>query len=118
IRNRGTLGGNIAHGSPAGDTLPALYVADAIVQVVSVSERRDIPIAEFFKGPRKTVLEPDELIVGVRVKKRPGVRAAFLRLGQRQAQAISKVSVAVALTFREGRPDWARVALGSVGPTV
>ena len=118
IRNRGTLGGNLAHGSPAGDTIPALYVADAVVQVVSVSDRRDVPITEFFTGPRKTVLAPDELILGVRVKKRPGVRAAFLRLGQRQAQAISKVSVAVALTFKEGRPDWVRVALGAVAPTV
>jgi CO/xanthine dehydrogenase FAD-binding subunit len=46
------------------------------------------------------------------------VRGAFLRLGQRQAQAISKVSVAVALTFKDGRPDWVRVALGAVAPTV
>ena len=64
------------------------------------------------------VLAPDELILGVKVKKRPGVRGAFLRLGQRQAQAISKVSVAVALTFKDGRPDWVRVALGAVAPTV
>ena len=118
IRNRGTLGGNLAHGSPAGDTIPALYVADAVVQVVSVSDRREVPVAEFFTGPRKTVLTPDELILGVKVKKRPGVRGAFLRLGQRQAQAISKVSVAVALTFKDGRPDWVRVALGAVAPTV
>jgi CO/xanthine dehydrogenase FAD-binding subunit len=58
------------------------------------------------------------LILGVRVPKRDGVRATFLRLGQRQAQAISKVSVAVAMTFKDGRPDWVRVALGSVAPTV
>ena len=64
------------------------------------------------------MLAPDELILGVRVPKRPGVRGAFLRLGQRQAQAISKVSVAVAMTFRDGRPDWVRVALGAVAPTV
>jgi carbon-monoxide dehydrogenase medium subunit len=54
----------------------------------------------------------------VRIPKREGVRGAFLRLGQRQAQAISKVSVAVAMTFRDGRPDWVRVALGAVAPTV
>jgi CO/xanthine dehydrogenase FAD-binding subunit len=118
IRNRGTLGGNLANGSPAGDTIPALYVADAVVQVVSVSSRRDIPVAEFFLGPRQTVLASDELILGVRIPKRTGVRASFLRLGQRQAQAISKVSVAVAMTFKQGRPDWVRVALGAVAPTV
>jgi carbon-monoxide dehydrogenase medium subunit len=118
IRNRGTIGGNIAHGSPAADTVPPLYVGDARVEVVSVSDRRDIMITDFFTGPRQTVLAPDELIVAVRIPKRAGVRGAFLRLGQRQAQAISKVSVAVAMTFRGGQPEWARVALGAVAPTV
>jgi len=118
IRNRGTLGGNLANASPAADTVPPLYAADALVETVSVSFRRDVPVAEFFTGPRESVLAPDELITGVKVPLRPGVRGAFLRLGQRQAQAISKVSVAVAMTFRDGRPDWVRVALGSVAPTV
>jgi xanthine dehydrogenase iron-sulfur cluster and FAD-binding subunit A len=118
IRNRGTIGGNIAHGSPAADTVPALYAADAKVEVVSVSDRRDVMISDFFTGPRQTVLAPDELIVAVRIPKRAGVRGAFLRLGQRQAQGIAKVSVAVAMTFRGGQPEWARVALGAVAPTV
>jgi carbon-monoxide dehydrogenase small subunit/xanthine dehydrogenase small subunit len=118
VRNRGTLGGNLANASPAADTVPPLFAADAVIELVSVSERREVAIAEFFLGPRRTVLAPDELILGVRVPRRPHVRAAFLRLGQRRAQAISKVSVAVAMTFREGRPDWVRVALGAVAPTV
>jgi carbon-monoxide dehydrogenase small subunit/xanthine dehydrogenase small subunit len=118
IRNRGTLGGNLAHGSPAADTVPPLFAADAVVELVSVNGRRDVPIAELFTGVRQTVLAPDELILGVRVPKRANVRAAFLRLGQRQAQAISKVSIAVAMVFQEGRPEWVRVALGAVGPTV
>jgi xanthine dehydrogenase small subunit len=118
IRNRGTLGGNLAHGSPAGDAIPPLFAADAVVDVVSVSDRRSLPIAQFFTGPGRTVLARDELILGVHIPKRPGVRAAFLRLGQRQAQAISKVSLAVAMTFKDGRPDWTRVALGAVAPTV
>ena len=118
IRNRGTIGGNIAHGSPAADTVPPLFVADAKVEVVSVSDRRDVMISDFFTGPRQTVLAPDELILAVRIPKRVGVRGAFLRLGQRQAQAISKVSIAVAMTFRAGQPEWARVALGAVAPTV
>jgi carbon-monoxide dehydrogenase small subunit/xanthine dehydrogenase small subunit len=118
IRNRGTLGGNLANASPAADTAPPLFVADAVVELVSVSARREIAIGEFFTGPRQSVVARDELLLGVRVPKRPGVRAAFLRLGQRQAQAISKVSVAAAMTFREGRPDWVRVACGAVAPTV
>jgi CO/xanthine dehydrogenase FAD-binding subunit len=118
IRNRGTLGGNLANASPAADTVPALYVADAVVEIGSVSSRREVPIAGFFTGRRRTVLAQDELILGVRIPRRPGVRAVFRRLGQRQAQAISKVSVAVAMSFREGRPDHVRVALGAVAPTV
>jgi len=118
IRNRGTLGGNLANASPAADTVPPLYAADAIVELVSVSARRDLPVADFFTGPRQSVLASDELIVGVRVPIRAGVRGCFLRLGQRQAQAISKVSVAVGMTFHDGRPDWVRVALGAVAPTV
>ena len=118
IRNRGTLGGNLANASPAADTVPPLFAADAVVEVVSVSARREVPITSMFTGPRRSVLARDELIVGVRVPRRDGVRAAFLRLGQRQAQAISKVSVAVALSFKDGRPVWVRIALGSVAPTV
>jgi xanthine dehydrogenase iron-sulfur cluster and FAD-binding subunit A len=118
IRNRGTLGGNLANGSPAADGVPPLFVGEAEVELVSVNGRRRVPIGEFFTGYRQTVLAPDELILGVRLPKRQGVRGAFLRLGQRQAQAISKVSVAVNMTFSEGRPDFVRVALGAVAPTV
>ena len=118
IRNRGTLGGNLANASPAADTVPPLFAADAVVEIVSVSARREVPIAEMFTGPRRSILARDELILGVRIPRREGVRAAFLRLGQRQAQAISKVSVAVGITFRDGKPDWVRVALGAVAPTV
>jgi carbon-monoxide dehydrogenase small subunit/xanthine dehydrogenase small subunit len=118
IRNRGTLGGNLANASPAADTVPPLYAADAVVETVSISSRREVPVADFFTGPRESLLARDELITGVKVPFRPGVRGAFLRLGQRQAQAISKVSVAVAMTFHDGRPDWVRVALGAVAPTV
>ncbi|HEY3119066.1 MAG TPA: FAD binding domain-containing protein [Vicinamibacteria bacterium] len=118
IRNRGTLGGNLANASPAANTVPPLYVADAVVEIASISSRRDVPITRLFTGPRKSVLEADELILGAKIPKRDGVRGAFLRLGQRQAQAISKVSVAVAMTTDDGRPSWVRAALGAVAPTV
>ena len=118
IRNRGTLGGNLANASPAADAVPPLMAAGAVVEMVSATSRREVPIDEFYTGYRQTVLSPDELIVGVRIPKRPGLRSGFLRLGQRQAQAISKVSVAVALAFKDGKPDFVRVALGAVAPTV
>jgi len=102
IQSRGTLGGNLANASPAGDTLPVLLAADAVV----VTDRRTISIADFFAGYRKTALDSAELIVAVRFP--AGARGVrFRKVGTRAAQAISKVVVAVS---REP----ARVALGSV----
>ena len=101
IQNRGTLGGNLANASPAGDTLPVLLAYDAVV----VTDRRSIPIDQFFTGYRKTALQPDELIVAVRMPL--GRRVVFRKVGTRAAQAISKVVTAVS-----GSP--ARVAIGSV----
>ena len=102
IQNRGTLGGNLANASPAGDTLPVLLAADAVV----VTDRRTIPVAEFFTGYRATVLAAGELITAVRFPL-DGRVVLFRKVGTRAAQAISKVVIAVS---REP----ARVALGSV----
>ena len=102
IQNRGTLGGNLANASPAGDTLPVLLAADAVV----VTDRRTIPVADFFTGYRRTALQAGELIVAVRFPL-DGRVLRFRKVGTRAAQAISKVVVAVS-----SAP--ARVAVGSV----
>ena len=102
IQNRGTLGGNLANASPAGDTLPVLLAADAVV----VTDRRAIPVADFFIGYRKTALLPGELIVAVRFPL-DGRVVRFLKVGTRAAQAISKVVLAVSRAP-------ARIAVGSV----
>jgi len=111
IQNRGTIGGNIANGSPAGDTLPVFAAAEAVVVARSASTERRIPFVEFYSGYRASVLQPDELIVAVEV---PGVSGQqwFRKVGTRAAQAISKVVIAAI------RADSPRVALGSVGPVV
>ncbi len=101
IQNRGTLGGNLANASPAGDTLPVLLAYDAVV----VTDRRSLPIDRFFTGYRKTALQSDELITAVRVPL--GRQVAFRKVGTRAAQAISKVVMAVSR-----HP--ARIAIGSV----
>ena len=101
VRYVGTLGGNLANASPAGDTLPVLLAYDAVV----VTDRRSIPIDQFFTGYRKTALQPDELIVAVRLPL--GRRVVFRKVGTRAAQAISKVVTAVSRSP-------ARVAIGSV----
>ena len=112
IQNRGTIGGNIANGSPAGDTLPVLAVADAVVVARSATEERRIPFVGFYTGYRANVLRPDELIVAVEVPPVDGTQW-FRKVGTRAAQAISKVVIAGVRTGGD-----ARVALGSVGPVV
>jgi xanthine dehydrogenase small subunit len=111
IQNRGTLGGNLANASPAGDSLPVLAAAEATVVVRSLGGERRVPVDAFFTGYRATVLRPDELIVAVEI---PPVRGRqwFRKVGTRAAQAISKVVVA---GVRGAEP---RFALGSVAPTV
>jgi CO/xanthine dehydrogenase FAD-binding subunit len=111
IQNRGTLGGNIANASPAGDSLPVLAAADATIVLQSHRDERRVPFNEFYTGYRTTVRRPDELIVAVEVPPLNGTQW-FRKVGTRAAQAISKVVVAA---VRDERP---RIALGSVAPTV
>jgi xanthine dehydrogenase iron-sulfur cluster and FAD-binding subunit A len=118
VRSRGTLGGNLANASPAADTVPPLLAADAVVGLASRDGCRELALGDFLVGPGSSALAPAELIVGVRVPRRDGVRGLFLRLGQRRAQAISKVSLALCLVGSVERPAWVRVALGAVAPTV
>ena len=111
IQNRGTLGGNVANGSPAGDTLPVLAVAEAVVVLRSIDRERRVPFTEFYTGYRTSVRRPDELIVAFEIPPIEG-RQWFRKVGTRVAQAISKVVLAAV----DGpRP---RIALGSVAPTV
>jgi CO/xanthine dehydrogenase FAD-binding subunit len=111
IQNRGTLGGNVANASPAGDTLPVLAVAEATIVLRSADGERRVPFGSFYTGYRRSVMRPDELIAAVEVPPVEG-RQWFRKVGTRAAQAISKVVMAA---VRAPRP---RVALGSVAPTV
>ncbi|MGH9147513.1 MAG: FAD binding domain-containing protein [Vicinamibacterales bacterium] len=111
IQNRGTIGGNVANGSPAGDTLPVLAVADATVVLRSASGTRRVPFSAFYTGYRRSVLRADELIEGFEIAPIAG-RQWFRKVGTRAAQAIAKVVMAGVA----GQPP--RVALGSVAPTV
>lgn len=111
IQNRGTLGGNIANGSPAGDSLPVLAVADATLLLASAAGERRVPFRSFYTGYRKSVLRSDELIAAVEIPRVEG-RQWFRKVGTRAAQAISKVVMAGV------RSDPPRLSLGSVAPTV
>ena len=114
IQNRGTLGGNIANGSPAGDSLPVLAVAEAMIVLQSADELRRVPFTKFYTGYRASVMRPDELIVAVEIPPVPG-RQWFRKVGTRAAQAISKIVMAAVRPNGNAHP---RIALGSVAPTV
>ena len=115
IQNRGTIGGNVANASPAGDTLPVLLAADAVVVLRSAAGTRRVPMTAFYTGYRQSVGRPDELIVGFEIPALRG-RQWFRKVGTRAAQAIAKIVVAgVWDTARtDARP---RLAMGSVAPT-
>src|SRR5437667_302627 len=114
IQNRGTIGGNVANASPAGDTLPVLAAADAIVVLQSIDGIRRVPFTSFYTGYRQSVMRPDELIVALEI---PPVRGRqwFRKVGTRAAQAISKVVIAAVEPPGREAP---RIAVGSVAPTV
>ena len=111
IQNRGTLGGNIANASPAGDSLPVLAAADAVVVLRHAGGERRVAINEFYTGYRRSVMQRNELIVAIEIPPIDGAQW-FRKVGTRAAQAISKVVMAA---VRSATP---RIALGSVAPTV
>jgi xanthine dehydrogenase FAD-binding subunit len=120
IRHMGTIGGNIVTASPAGDTLPPLYLADAEVEIRTVGSRRVQRIADFVRGPGEVDLQPGEIVSGIRVRKTTGQTIHhFDKVGRRTSQACTVVSLAALLgVSREGVIEQARLAWGAVGPTV
>jgi CO/xanthine dehydrogenase FAD-binding subunit len=119
IQNRGTLGGNVANASPAADSPPALLAYGARLELVSAAGARWLDYADFHTGYKQTAMRDDELIARIRLPREQGDAVSYYRkVGTRRAQAISKVCLA-ATARREGkRIASARVAVGSVAPTV
>jgi CO/xanthine dehydrogenase FAD-binding subunit len=114
IRNRGTVGGNLGTGSPAGDSLPVLAAHDAEVGLVAAGRERWIPWDEFVTGVKTTSLAPDELILGARWRPLDGPQS-FSKVGTRNAMVISIAMLCLALDPERRQ---VRAALGSVAPTV
>lgn len=117
VRNAATLSGNLCNASPASDSAPALLALEATVIARSSEGEREIPLHDFFIGPGRNCLTPEELLTEIRIPDQRG-KGMFFKNGQRKAEAISVVNGAVLL---EKDPDGlcvkARIAFGSVGPT-
>lgn len=120
VRNMGTLGGNICTASPAGDTLPALYILDAKLELSSENGFRFLPIGKFITGPGNTVLEPGEVLTAIWLAKNKDYTIHhFEKVGQRNALAISIASMAALIKLSsEGVVEKIRLAWGSVAPTI
>ncbi len=119
IRNRSTVAGNLITASPANDTIPPLMALGASVVLRSTRGKRTVPLAEFYTGLRKTVMQPDEMLVDIHFPALPrSARGAFMRVTLRRAQAISVVNAAAIAFFSGEKIKKAVITLGAVAPTI
>jgi len=119
IRNVATIGGNVAHCSPCGDTIPPLVIHGARAVLLSRKGRRDVPVEAIASGPYACSLPSEELIVKFVLKPEPELTFAdFIKIGRRKALAIARISLAaMARQAEDGMIDYLRVSLGSCTPT-
>ena len=119
IQGRATPGGNLCNGSPAGDSVPAMVAAGAIVTIQGPNGRRELAVEKVPKGPGRLNLEPGEIVVSFTLPPRPkGSSDAYLRMIPRTEMDIAVVGCGVSLTIDNGTCTAARVGLGAVAPTV
>jgi xanthine dehydrogenase small subunit len=115
----GTIGGNLASGSPIADSVPFHLVLDTVLELASVRGHRLVRLEDFYKGYRQTVLEPDELIVSIQTRL-PNVneRLRLFKISKRRDMDISTVTFAILVNIANDRIVDAKVAVGGVGPQV
>lgn len=118
VQGRASAGGNLCNGSPAGDSVPAMIAAGAVVTVQGPNGRREIKVEDVPAGPGRTNLKPGEILVSFALPPRPdGSSDAYLRMIPRTEMDIAVVGIGVSLTLKDGVCTAARVGLGAVAPT-
>lgn len=118
LRNIATIAGNIGNASPAGDTIPILYILNAKIVLKSKNSSRTVPIEEVITGPRRTVIKTDEIITEIILPLQSFSSTSFVKVGGRKADAISKVSFTGAITIKDEIISDIRIAFGAVAPVI
>jgi Aerobic-type carbon monoxide dehydrogenase, middle subunit CoxM/CutM homologs len=119
IRNRGTVAGNLVTASPANDTISPLMALDAVLTLRSSERTRQVKLSDSYTGVRKTVLQPDEMVVDIAFKGLEANQCAvYKKYALRKAQAISLVNASIILTLEKGRVLDAKITLGAVAPVI
>jgi carbon-monoxide dehydrogenase medium subunit len=119
IRNRGTIAGNLITASPANDTISPLMALDASVTLISIHGERTVPLKDFYTGVRKTVMQPDEMLVDISFPAlKKSRRGTFVKLALRRAQAISLVNATIILDLKADAIQSASITLGAVTPVI
>ena len=119
IRNRATIAGNLITASPANDTISPLMALDASVTLRSKSGTRTVKLSQFYTGVRRTVMNPDEMLIDISFKGMlPSQRGAFAKIALRKTQAISVVNITMILDLAGEEVRSAAITLGSVAPTI
>jgi carbon-monoxide dehydrogenase medium subunit len=119
IRNRGTIAGNLVTASPANDAISPLMALDAKLVLISSNGERVVPLSEFYKGVRKTVMEPNEIIADIFFKApEPDHHSFFIKTALRKAQAISVINISILLGMVDGRISSPKITLGAAAPTI
>ena len=117
VRNRATIGGNVANAATAADGVPALIAMDAVAVIKSPNGARTLPVSEVLTGINQTCLEKDELITEFQMKAQPGAAKVFQKIGRRKALAISRINLALCAQMDGKTVRSIRVAVGAVGKT-
>jgi len=117
VRNAATIGGNLVTASPAADMAVPLLSLDAVIRIESLESKREVKLNNFFIGPGKTILNNNELVVGIEFEQSDiNKNGGFIKIGQRKAMAISIATIAVNIDWEETIIKQIRIAAGSVAP--
>jgi carbon-monoxide dehydrogenase medium subunit len=116
IQNMATIGGNLCNASPAADLAPPLLVVDAEVDLIGIEGEKNVKLEDFFIGPGKSVIKPDEILTEIRAGALPkDAGSCFIKVG-RTAEDLSKVNIATILSIRNNKFSDVKVSLGAVAP--